>query len=77
VSRDQLQELVNAQVEVNRAVALANAQGYPEIYKHYVAEDVSDVAIKEHITNAIEHLKKVSDGLPWKGPFYQPPGDRV
>lgn len=50
-----MQKLVNAQIEVNRALFIANAKNNPEIYKHL--DDVSDKKVIGHIEKAIKHLQ--------------------
>jgi len=53
MSIEKAQKLVNAQVSVNRAVFLMNAQDEPDIKAQC---DTSDAAIALHIKQAIEDL---------------------
>lgn len=59
------QSLVNAQVEVNRAVFLMNARfdagRHP--YSRLTREEVGDKAIIVRITSAIDELEKARAGL--------------
>lgn len=57
--------LVNAQVEVNRAVFLMNARhnaGHHP-YSLMTPEELSDKTIMHHIAEAIDELKKARAGL--------------
>jgi hypothetical protein len=51
------QQLVNAQVEVNRAVFLMNAKGNKSILRHMDPARNLNADIKKHINTAIKHLK--------------------
>jgi hypothetical protein len=58
------QELVYAQVEINRAVFAMNAQDQLERleYASLDASDVSDESILQHIDRALAHLAQAREG---------------
>jgi hypothetical protein len=53
-----MQKLVNAQVEVNRAVFLMNVRGNRSFYPTITDDDISDDKVKKHIALALDELGK-------------------
>ncbi len=52
------QALVNAQIEVNRAVHLMNVRHNRQFYPDYSDEDLSDEKIMAHVRAAIKDLNE-------------------
>lgn len=67
-----MQNLVNAQVEVNRACHLMNARMNRHIfpYSNYTDEDLADKKVCDHIEQAINHLQRAMERATGVEGFY-------
>jgi len=54
------QELVNAQIEINRAVFLMNCEGNPKLFDQLSPESRDRKAVLRHIKIALKNLQKAS-----------------
>lgn len=59
------QDLINAQVEVNRAVFEMNKPGIPGIHRQKIDPEY----VVEHVRSAIEDLKNVLTQIPLPGEY--------